>query len=180
MCECQLFQLNIWCSRWLLFVAGERDATNVWLAQYLCTVFISTVFFSINFSIRNKPFSSLSCSFSRNLALSFSFHFFCFCCCCSSFWWEIRESYSNFFSNIFFFHFCFQKRAILVSLSFVHILIPPTVGYTQNRMMRKAQVKRCTIVFILFICCRRFCVCCVCVCIFFTCFWLFLSYLILL
>lgn len=57
--------------------------------------------------------------------------------------------------------FCFQKASNSMSLLLyyslhIHMFIPPTVGYTQNRMMRKAQVKRCTIVFILFICCRRF------------------------
>lgn len=76
---------------------------------------------------------------------------------------DTRELF-EFFPLIFFFSFSLPKSeqfdvSVSVSLVHIHMFIPPTVGYTQNRMMRKAQVKRCTIVFILFICCRRFCVC---------------------
>lgn len=169
--------LNIWCSRWLLFVAGERDATNVWLAQYLCTVFISTVFFSINFSIRSKPFLSLPRSI-------FSIPIFFWFCCCWSFWWEIRENYSNFFPLIFSLsRFCFQKASNSMSLSlylsciftYSVLLLSAThktewcERYKWNDVPSFSFYLSAAVGFV-----------CECVCIFFTCFWLFLSYLILL
>lgn len=149
--------LNIWCSRWLLFVAAERDATNVWLAQYLCTVFISTVFFSINFSIRSESLLSLF-PFCSIFFIPFFSDFVVVV--------PFDERYARtirIFPLIFSLSwFCSQKGSNSMSLSlylsftYSFLLLSAT---HKNRMMRKAQVKRCTIVFILFICCRRFCVC---------------------
>lgn len=113
-CVCQLFHsiYDVLVGSYLSLV---REMMWMCDSQYLCTIFISTVFFSINSSIRNKPFFPFSLSLS--LILSFSISFLLIF---SSFFDERYAKVIRIFFCLFF--FCFQKRAIRSLFHITYIL----------------------------------------------------------